>query len=128
MQTKGESLAVETGCWLYIVGQHTTASTPFIHYVSPRLRAEAVSEVNIIHTNFSRLLSSLIKSRHREATEIAMELDEARVELSQANQQAAEQKKELERQSEQLAQQAALITQLQQGLHRVMGGTGHAAQ
>jgi putative NADPH-quinone reductase len=91
-----------------------TAATPFIHYVSPRLRAEAVNEVNIIHTNFSRLLSSLVKSRHREATEIGMELEETREELNQTKQVAEEQKRELERQREQLIQKEALILQFQQ--------------
>lgn len=111
---QGENLSIETGCWLYIVGQHTTATTPFIHYVSPRLRGEAVDEVNIIHTNFSRLLSSLVSSRRREASEIAMELDGAKAELSQVTQVAEEQRQELERQKEQLEKQASLILQLQQ--------------
>ncbi|EKM73845.1 hypothetical protein AGABI1DRAFT_133987 [Agaricus bisporus var. burnettii JB137-S8] len=39
-----ENLSVETGCWLYVVGQHTTATTPFVHYVSPRFREDATKE------------------------------------------------------------------------------------
>lgn len=79
--------------------------------MSPRLRAEAVDEVNIIHTNFTRLLSSLVNSRRRAAAEIAMELDEAKNELAEVRQQADEQRKDFE---QQLEAQAELIARLQQ--------------
>lgn len=64
--------------------------------------------MNIIHTNFSRLLSSLATSRRSGVAEVAMELEEEK-------QKVEDQKRELERQSELLAQQAALIIQLRQG-------------
>ncbi|KAF7773698.1 hypothetical protein Agabi119p4_5865 [Agaricus bisporus var. burnettii] len=78
---QAENLSVETGCWLYVVGQHTTATTPFVHYVSPRFREDATKEVNIIHNNFSRTISALISSRRRTVTDVTMELDSTRARL-----------------------------------------------
>ncbi|KAJ3560280.1 hypothetical protein NP233_g10941 [Leucocoprinus birnbaumii] len=37
---RAEALAMQTGCWIYVAGQHPNASKPFTHYASPRLRAE----------------------------------------------------------------------------------------
>ncbi|KAJ3561779.1 hypothetical protein NP233_g9985 [Leucocoprinus birnbaumii] len=110
----GEGVSGETGCWLYIAGQHTTATTPFIHYVSPRLREEALPEVRVLHTNFSRTFSGLINSRRREAAELAMELDDAKEKLDQSQKLAKEKEEKIHKQNALIAQQQALITQLQE--------------
>ncbi|KAJ3553759.1 hypothetical protein NP233_g12573 [Leucocoprinus birnbaumii] len=99
--------------WLYIVGQHATATTPFIHYVSPRLQAEALPEVKVIHTNFSRMLSSLLASRRRDAAELAMELDTTKEKLEKREGDVKALQKAVDKQQAEIERQKAIIAELQ---------------
>lgn len=112
---QAENLSVETGCWLYVVGQHTTATTPFVHYVSPRFREDATKEVNIIHNNFLRTISALISSRRRTVTDVTMELDSTRARLVEIEREAKRQQALLTEQRAQLARQATELARYRGG-------------
>ncbi|KAJ3562490.1 hypothetical protein NP233_g9535 [Leucocoprinus birnbaumii] len=95
-----EALAHQTGCWIYLAAQHTTAVNPFVHYVSPRLKREGASQLNQIHAQVSKLMRSLIESRRAAVTEKNMELEETQAKLDDASKQLMEQEKKLQRQQE----------------------------
>ncbi|KAJ3562063.1 hypothetical protein NP233_g9808 [Leucocoprinus birnbaumii] len=110
--TRIENLAVETGCWIYFAAQHATAVTPYIHYASPRLRTEAGPELDIIHTNFSIIMKTLVMARRREVMELTLELEENRERLQDAQKNAEDARRaalELEAES---ARKDAVIAKL----------------
>ncbi|KAJ3566938.1 hypothetical protein NP233_g6683 [Leucocoprinus birnbaumii] len=95
-----EALAHQTGCWIYLAAQHTTAINPFMHYVSPRLKREGATQLNQIHAQVSKLMRSLIESRRVAITEKNMELEETQAKLDDASKQIVEQDKLLKKQQE----------------------------
>ncbi|KAJ3569440.1 hypothetical protein NP233_g5045 [Leucocoprinus birnbaumii] len=110
--TRVENLAVETGCWIYIAAQHATAVTPYIHYASPRLRAEAGPELDIIHTNFSIIMKTLIMARRREVMELTLELEENREQLHNAQKDTENARREAEEHRAESARKDAVIARL----------------
>ncbi|KAJ3556446.1 hypothetical protein NP233_g11976 [Leucocoprinus birnbaumii] len=110
--TKIENLAVETGCWIYLAAQHATAVTPFIHYASPRLIAEAGPELDVIHTNFSIIMKTLVMSRRRQVMELTLELEEKREELDQAKKAAEAARVEADARREESSRKDAVIASL----------------
>ncbi|KAJ3561054.1 hypothetical protein NP233_g10432 [Leucocoprinus birnbaumii] len=110
--TRVENLAVETGCWIYLAAQHATAVTPYIHYASPRLRTEAGPELDIIHTNFSIIMKTLVMARRREVMELTLELEENRERLQDAQKDAEEAKREAHEHKAELARKDAVIAKL----------------
>ncbi|KAJ3570349.1 hypothetical protein NP233_g4469 [Leucocoprinus birnbaumii] len=94
--TRIENLAVETGCWIYLAAQHATAVTPFIHYASPSLQTKAGPKLDIIHTNFSIIMKTLVTSRRREAMELMLELEEQKEKLELAQKEAEVARKDAE--------------------------------
>ncbi|KAJ3554916.1 hypothetical protein NP233_g12324 [Leucocoprinus birnbaumii] len=75
---RAEALAAQTGCWIYVAGQHANATKAFTHYASPRLRAKAESELEELHSLVMRMMRSLIEARRRDTTEISLELEKER--------------------------------------------------
>ncbi|KAJ3564310.1 hypothetical protein NP233_g8384 [Leucocoprinus birnbaumii] len=110
--TRVENLSVETGCWIYIAAQHATAVTPFVHYASPRLRAEAGPELDIIHTNFSTMMKTLVMSRRREVMELTLELEQKNEQLEATQRAAVEAQREAQAQREESLRKDAVIAQL----------------
>jgi hypothetical protein len=80
-----EALSVETGCWLYIGAQHVTASMPFIHYASPRLRREALEDLNLIHNQFNKTINSLLAARRKDALILANSLADTQKQLAESS-------------------------------------------
>jgi hypothetical protein len=80
-----EAISVETGCWLYIGAQHLTATAPFAHYASPRLRQEGLAELNAFHNQLSQTMVALVAARRQEAKSIALDLAATRADLLSAN-------------------------------------------
>lgn len=76
-----ESLAVETNCWLHIVGQHQTSGRDFIGYVSPRLLRSDAEGVNNIQQAWGILFQNLLKSARKEALEMTKALNDTRAQL-----------------------------------------------
>ncbi|KAF8870062.1 hypothetical protein BD779DRAFT_1412600, partial [Infundibulicybe gibba] len=60
----------QTGCWLFITGQHTTARAPFIHYSSPRLIREGEEDIEDIINEFNQMFAKLLASRRHDAQEM----------------------------------------------------------
>ena len=83
-----EAISVETGCWLYIGAQHLTATAPFSHYSSPRLRQEGLAELNSIHNQLSQTMVALVAARRQEAKSLALDLAATRAHLLSANDRA----------------------------------------
>ncbi|KAJ3556944.1 hypothetical protein NP233_g11862 [Leucocoprinus birnbaumii] len=110
--TRIENLAVETGCWVYLAAQHATAVTPFIHYASPRLQAEAGPELDVIHTNFSIIMKTLVTSRRREAMELMLELEEQKDKLESAQKEADIARRDAEIQREEIGKRDVVIAEL----------------
>ncbi|KAJ3557408.1 hypothetical protein NP233_g11751 [Leucocoprinus birnbaumii] len=110
--TRTENLAVETGCWIYLAAQHATAVTPFIHYASPRLQAEAGPKLDVIHTNFSIIMKTLVTSRRREAMELMLELEEQKERLEMVQKEADVARKAAEMHREEIGKRDVVIAEL----------------
>ncbi|TEB10929.1 hypothetical protein FA13DRAFT_1806193 [Coprinellus micaceus] len=91
-----ESVAERTGAWVYVAMQHPGSRTPFIHYASRKLRAEAPEELQVIHCDMNRAMT-LLKQADR-----AHHLD-----LIRARDLAEEQLKDAIRENEHLKGQLA---------------------
>ncbi|TEB19513.1 hypothetical protein FA13DRAFT_1797538 [Coprinellus micaceus] len=94
--TRAESVAERTGAWVYVAMQHPRSRTPFIHYASRKLRAEAPEELQVIHRDMNRAMT-LLKQADR-----AHHLD-----LIRARDLAEEQLKDAIRENEHLKGQLA---------------------
>jgi hypothetical protein len=86
-----ERLSLETGCWLYISGQHATANLGFANYASPRLRREGKSQLIDIQNSFNAIFSSLLESRRLEAVQLSLQAQKAKEELQEAEAELATQ-------------------------------------
>ncbi|TEB36922.1 hypothetical protein FA13DRAFT_1622470, partial [Coprinellus micaceus] len=64
----------KTGCWLLVAAQHITAVNGVVHYISPRLRAEAPQEVSDIMNDVHDLIDDLREARRAEALKLQREL------------------------------------------------------
>lgn len=81
-----ERLSTETGCWLYLSGQHVNASMGFYSYVSPRLRREAKDRVIDIQNSFHKTYTGLLESRRVDAVQLSIQAQQYREELLLAQQ------------------------------------------
>lgn len=73
---QAERISNETNCWIFIGAQHPNASAQFIHYTSPRLRADAMEEIGEVVNSFGDLTKSLIKACRDQAWELAKKVVE----------------------------------------------------
>ena len=111
--TQCENISNETGCWLYFAAQHPTASAPFIHYASPRLRRDAKPQVTEIQQQLVKMFSALQTSRRQEAMELAVELAQAQDQHKEAVAEVKQVRNTLAEERAKIAAQEALIAQLQ---------------
>ncbi|KAG6914582.1 hypothetical protein DXG01_016465 [Tephrocybe rancida] len=75
---RSERLAVKTGCWLFVAGQHSTATSPnsFLHYSSPAtLRDHYDDAVNLINT-FGSATSRMVAANRNTVGEVNEQLKE----------------------------------------------------
>jgi hypothetical protein len=108
-----ENLSHETGCWLYLGGQHVTASSGFTHYASPRLRRDAKNPLAEIQQKFNAMFTALVSSRRREAVDLAMQLTQAQELQKEAETEAEEARLALAEEQLTAATKDALIARLQ---------------
>ncbi|KAJ3567220.1 hypothetical protein NP233_g6510 [Leucocoprinus birnbaumii] len=107
-----ENLSVETGCWIYIAGQHATAVTPFLHYASPRLCAKAGPELQVLQNNCSHLMKVLMSAHRHEVMEVSMELEAKKQELDCSEQLAKAATQALQEQQRMIDKKDALINRI----------------
>ncbi|KAH6884771.1 hypothetical protein BKA70DRAFT_1445673 [Coprinopsis sp. MPI-PUGE-AT-0042] len=67
--TRCESISSRTKCWLYLAVQHPQSKTPFVHFTSSKLLKEAPEEVSKIHTEASKMMSTLTRGYRLSAVE-----------------------------------------------------------
>ncbi|KAK7037388.1 hypothetical protein VNI00_011138 [Paramarasmius palmivorus] len=67
-------LAEITGSWVHFSAQHPTASQPFIHYTSKRLRSEGGDLLDNLHQANHELYQSLMTARRCDTTQLAAQL------------------------------------------------------
>ncbi|KAF8531739.1 hypothetical protein JB92DRAFT_2690598, partial [Gautieria morchelliformis] len=58
-----ESLAAETGCWLFMGAHHPGANLPTIHYGSPKLRQEHMEGAEELGNLFLNIATALRNSQ-----------------------------------------------------------------
>ncbi|KAF8648451.1 hypothetical protein AX16_006278, partial [Volvariella volvacea WC 439] len=107
-----ECLAMETGCWLLLNAQHTNSNTASIHYASPRLCSDALTQTQELSTKFGQLTSSLITSRRLDTVALAEQVKELEAAKDEAMQQAAATHDELEWQRAEAAAMHEMLTKL----------------
>ncbi|PPQ88304.1 hypothetical protein CVT26_008872, partial [Gymnopilus dilepis] len=71
-----ESLAIETGSWVFFGVQHVTAQTGAITYASPRLVREAKDTADQLANIFNTTTSQLLRSRRTDALACFREVEE----------------------------------------------------
>ncbi|KAK7018642.1 hypothetical protein VNI00_018353 [Paramarasmius palmivorus] len=84
--TKLEDFAEATGAWVHFSAQHPTATQPFMHFTSTRLRLEGGEMLDTLHEANHNLYSSLMTARRCDTTQLAGQLARANEELIRANQ------------------------------------------
>ncbi|KAK7058465.1 hypothetical protein VNI00_002099 [Paramarasmius palmivorus] len=84
--TKLEDFAEATGAWVHFSAQHLTATQPFMHFTSTRLRLEGGDMLDTLHEANHNLYSSLMTARRCDTTQLAGQLARANEELIRANQ------------------------------------------
>ncbi|KAK7053193.1 hypothetical protein VNI00_003812 [Paramarasmius palmivorus] len=89
--TQMHDLSEITGSWLHFSAQHPTASQPFIHYTSKRLRTEGGELLDNLHQANHELYQSLMTARRASDKLAEVEADaEAKVAEATAAKEAAE--------------------------------------
>ncbi|KAF8885617.1 hypothetical protein BD779DRAFT_1425360, partial [Infundibulicybe gibba] len=58
-----ERVANQTGCWIFLAAQHTTARAPFVHYSSPRIIRECQQDIESITNQFNQIFANLLAAR-----------------------------------------------------------------
>lgn len=106
-----ERLSVETGCWLYISGQHVNANMGFYSYASPRIRREARGKVAEVQNSFNKIYTGLLSARRLEALELTWRARQAEEELQQVQQQVADKDTEIAALQSALLAQSTLLVQ-----------------
>lgn len=86
---QAERISVETGCWLFVAAQHTTARLPFIHYSSPRLRRDGSKSLEDAVNQFSKMFSGLVAARRLEAQEMHDRMLESQAEAKKSQEELA---------------------------------------
>ncbi|KAK7038865.1 hypothetical protein VNI00_010495 [Paramarasmius palmivorus] len=81
--TQMHDLAEITGSWLHFSAQHPTASQPFIHYTSKRLRSEGGELLDNLHQANHELYQSLMTARRCDTTQLAAQLAKVTERLAQ---------------------------------------------
>ncbi|KAJ7583991.1 hypothetical protein C8J56DRAFT_1054514 [Mycena floridula] len=76
LMARAEDLSHETGCWLYIVGQHTAARRGHMSFVSDRLSREAPPQFDEGNQLISSSIYALTVAHRSTATELAIALQE----------------------------------------------------
>lgn len=104
MDPKCERLSAETGCWLYISGQHVNAKAGFYNYASPRVRREAKEMVTDIQNDCNLMYATLLNARRLDAIKLSLHVEKCKEDLKKAQ--------------EEIAAQNARIAQLQSALLR----------
>ncbi|EAU86897.2 hypothetical protein CC1G_10788 [Coprinopsis cinerea okayama7 len=87
--TRVESISYRTGCWLYLAVHHPMSRTPFIHFVSKKLRRDAPTEVERLHKEVRQLMTTLTRAQKRSVVEAEIALQEAEARAEEASQRAA---------------------------------------
>ncbi|KDR76769.1 hypothetical protein GALMADRAFT_67141, partial [Galerina marginata CBS 339.88] len=90
---KCEDASRETGCWLFLGAQHTSARGGTISYASPRLRSEAQSTASTLATEFNGAITTLLSARRADAVELQCKYEEAQALKQAADHQLLEQQK-----------------------------------
>ncbi|KAF5328031.1 hypothetical protein D9611_015077 [Ephemerocybe angulata] len=94
LMSRCESISIRSGCWMYVAVQHPSARTPFTHYSSPKLRAEAPAALASFHKDVSMTMTSLVRADRKAKVESIVEAlrNKARAEAAEAKTAATEQK------------------------------------
>ncbi|KAF8495640.1 hypothetical protein JB92DRAFT_2590145, partial [Gautieria morchelliformis] len=71
---RSESVAAETGCWLFLGAHHPGATLPPVHYSSPRLREDDATGADDLGGAFLKITTALWQSRRREALDLSKAL------------------------------------------------------
>jgi hypothetical protein len=89
---QSERLSAETGCWLFVGGQHPHSNKAFAHYSSERIRRDAPQEVTEVASKFGVLCTALVASRRHDTMIMAEKLAaaDAQKEIAIAQRAAAE--------------------------------------
>ncbi|KAF8491009.1 hypothetical protein JB92DRAFT_2753638 [Gautieria morchelliformis] len=64
------NIANETGCWFFMGAQHPRATSPAIHYTSPKLMDEDLDGAEQLANLWVTLANALCRSRHEDALEL----------------------------------------------------------
>ncbi|KAK7034478.1 hypothetical protein VNI00_012325 [Paramarasmius palmivorus] len=81
--TQMHDLAEITGSWIHFSAQHPTASQPFIHYTSKRLRTEGGELLDNLHQANHELYQLLMTARRCDTTQLAAQLARASDKLAE---------------------------------------------
>ncbi|KAG6903989.1 hypothetical protein DXG01_013466 [Tephrocybe rancida] len=73
---RSERLAVETGCWLFIAGQHSTATSPnsFLHYSSPATLRDHYDDAVVLVNTFGSATSRMVAANRNTVGEVNEQL------------------------------------------------------
>lgn len=110
MLWKCERLSAETGCYLYIAGQHVNAKYGFYNYSSPRVRREAKDMVTEIQNSFNVMFATLLSARRVDAMELSRQAEQSKADLKTAQDEIAVQRAYIEQLEADLLRQQQTIT------------------
>lgn len=110
---KCERLSAETGCWLYLSGQHANARSGFYNYASPRVRREGKDQVTSIQNSFNTMYASLLNARRLDAIKLSAQAEKYKEDLKKAQEEIMEQNNRIARLQATLARtQGANLTEV----------------
>ncbi|KAF6749398.1 hypothetical protein DFP72DRAFT_787081, partial [Ephemerocybe angulata] len=90
-----ESIAVRSGCWMYLAIQHPSSKNPFYHYTSPKLLKEAPEAVREFHQEVSQTMTAVMRADRKGRVEKALatlKAEAGAIEAEKQKTEAAEQK------------------------------------
>ncbi|KAJ2936236.1 hypothetical protein H1R20_g857, partial [Candolleomyces eurysporus] len=88
--TRCEDVAYRTSSWVYIAMQHPAANSNFLHYASLKLRMEAPQELNQLHKDVGRMMSTLKRADRLQTIDVTRYQQQADERVQVAEDQARE--------------------------------------
>ncbi|EAU87320.2 hypothetical protein CC1G_02079 [Coprinopsis cinerea okayama7 len=91
-----EAISTRSGCWLYMAIQHPAARTPFVHFMSRKLRRDAPEACKLIHREVRQTMNALTRAHRRGRVELEVELEKTKDDLESAQKRAEDAERALE--------------------------------
>ncbi|KAJ2911576.1 hypothetical protein MD484_g8837, partial [Candolleomyces efflorescens] len=117
--TRCESIATRSSCWLYVAMQHPSSTSNFYHFASRKLRMEAPDELNEIHKQVGRMMSTMKRAGKlqnidfcRQQQQAEEQVKMAQIQVQEADERATVAELEADRLRKEVEAQRRLVAQL----------------